>query len=213
MRLTEETFKAGMAGLGLVYDRDVTSSELNGTYWLALYEYPDEAVKRAFTQVLKTCKWFPRVADLVEAIEGARKNMGKLAWAELKTMLGTWGGMWNHVWHTDGATAEAVKVIGGWSVLSGLRPYDLNQQEDVFLAAYERAVAAGIQHRLGKIVGKRDIDWQTNEVKPLTVISHGEQRAVTFGGAPEGEGTDHVLVLPGEVEQKMADMMIAKKMN
>ena len=221
MRLTEKTFKNGMYSLGLIFDRDVTDPELNSLYWLTLYEYPDEAVKNAFSRVLSTCKWFPKPADLIEAIEVSRKSMGKLAWAEVKGMLNTWGGMWNHIWKTDGATAEAVKSIGGWSHLSGLRAYDLGQLEDAFIGAYDRAVASGALYTLGEVVGKRDRNWETGEFKDLTVIEGGEKTAITIkAGAckviaddgpllsPEG-----IAVLPSETEQRMADLMIAKKLN
>lgn len=219
MGLTEKTFKSGMAALGVVYDRDVTDPELNSIYWLALCDFPDDSVRRAFTQVITTCKWFPRVADIVEAIEGARKNMGKLAWAEVKGKLHTWGGMWNHVWPTDGAIAEAVKALGGWSYLSGLRIYDIGQMEDVFLAAYDRAVACGLQYRPGEVIGCRDRDWRTNEYLPLIAIREEGQKTVQIesafkaGETPGRTRDESTCILPGEIEEKMASLMTAKKLN
>jgi hypothetical protein len=220
MRLTEKTFKTGMYTLGIIFDRDVTDPEFNSLYWLALYEYPDDAVKNAFAQALKTCKWFPKPADLIEAIAGARKNMGKLAWAELMGKLDTWGGMYNHVWETDGATAEAVKAIGGYSHLSGLRFWEVHKLEDAFLAAYDRAVSAGSQHSIGKVIGKRDRDWKTGELVPLTVIQDGERKSVVLPagafkavvGDREIESEESLVILPSETEKRMADLMIAKRL-
>lgn len=60
-------FQKYMTGLGEIFDKKI-SDVLKNIYWEALKPFSDEQCKQAFDKVFVTAKFFPKPADLVEAI-------------------------------------------------------------------------------------------------------------------------------------------------
>ena len=178
MKLNLETLKSQMYGLGRMYDRGI-DNELMDMYWLALRGYPDGDVKSAFTQAIKTCKYFPRIADILEFLEPPQKGEALVSWSYVLGLLGKGEGLRNQYLQTDGATAEAVRALGGWYQLTHMPQKDVNYLEKKFVAVYEAAKFRGLANQPAQIIGPREKDWRTGGYLPLT------------------EATPKILNLPG----------------
>lgn len=61
-----------MEELGQVYDRKIDKSLIRA-YWQALRDYTDAQVEEGVKRTLTICKFFPRPAHLIEAIEQNKK--------------------------------------------------------------------------------------------------------------------------------------------
>lgn len=225
-RLTLETFEIGMKGMCLNYGRKLDKSDpddkaLMTLFWRALSPYSDEAVGRAFVEVVRRCKWFPRVADLVEIMEPPRQNAAKAAWAEVLGMLHSYGGLHNQYWQTDAATEEAVWGLGGWGHLATRSiPYELSKDSfaNAFCALYERAQAKGLDLKPGRVIGLRDQNLATGGYLPLTEIRPQVGSAIGYDSAPalpdHQKPDDYTsLDLPAETVKRFSSMAEAKRLN
>ncbi len=62
--------------------KEITDTEIFGVYWQLLQEYPIAEVEKAFHDLAKTSKWFPKVAEIIEYITPAEPDLEQLAIAE-----------------------------------------------------------------------------------------------------------------------------------
>ena len=177
--LTDRTFNEGLMVLAVNYGLDLSGegdrSERDRAYARLLKNtlsaYPDRAVGRAFDLILKRCKWRPTVADFAEILDPAPEVLAKKRWGLVLGVLEAHGGLYNSSFRTDGATAEAVRAVGGWHHLSGQRSADLSRLAPAFAEAYARAAARGLHHQEAVVGGIREVDWRTRQYFPLTEIS------------------------------------------
>jgi hypothetical protein len=203
-----------MTGLALNYGRCLNTEDgraLMRIFWAGLCVYPDEAVERAFVEVARRCKWFPTLADFIEALE-PRKNAAKAAWGEVLVALGHYGGLRNQYWLAEGALAAAVETLGGWAHLARRSAYELNLLGPAFEAAWERAAAAGLNLHQGRVAGERDRDWRTGELRPLTLapprrnfLPDGEASASRREILTDGEtsASRREILTDGETSERM----------
>ena len=161
------------------YGLDFQADEAHAAYCRMiksrLKDYPDQAVKDAFEQVLNNCFNLPKWADFAKALglTGDAKSRAKAEWAIVLGMLNQFGGLENKFYRTSAATEKAIKDLGGWSYLGHRSYYDLNKMGPAFESAYNRATAEGLENKPGQVTGIRQKDWQTGEYKPLTEVQPG----------------------------------------
>lgn len=83
MRIEHECdFEIMLLDLAELYNHPQPSKSACGLWWLALEPYPWELVCRALTEHTRSCKWFPRPADVIgilEALDG--RPTADEAWA------------------------------------------------------------------------------------------------------------------------------------
>lgn len=180
--MTDETFNENMmffkVNYGLELDPEIKTpkAENSRIYARMLQDYlgkfPDEAVKKAFSQVMRKCDYLPKISHFAAELEPHSGNEAKAAWAEVLGMLHHNGGMRNEFWQTSGATAKAVEMLGGWGHLSQRSFYELNSKSlaEAFESAYNRAVGMGLAQKAAKVIGCRDKDWRTGEYLPLSEV-------------------------------------------
>jgi hypothetical protein len=63
----KKIFKKFMMILGEIHSREVSAALLEA-YWLSLDGFTDEDCSRAFTKLIQTLRFFPKPADVIEAI-------------------------------------------------------------------------------------------------------------------------------------------------
>lgn len=85
-------------------------------YFTALCEFDWPAVEAALAQAARTCRFFPRVAELCELIEGAPDDRGEQAWMRIWKLWDRHGGLVNanaSVYFEDQALAETIVAVWG----------------------------------------------------------------------------------------------------
>jgi hypothetical protein len=95
----KEEFQKAMASVGIAFDKEITKGHLK-VYFEALSEYSIDQVKRALSACLKSCRFFPRPVDIIDAIAEAERPVNAIdaneAWSlalqaqdETKTVVWT----------------------------------------------------------------------------------------------------------------------------
>lgn len=83
-------FAEFMLGLGEAYGEPVSDARLE-IYFAALSDVPIEAIRSAANIHVRTSKFFPRVAELREAIVGNADDRADLAWGALLQLVRRYG--------------------------------------------------------------------------------------------------------------------------
>lgn len=89
----EIMFSEYMTGLGEIFDKKITDV-LKNLYWKALEPFTDDQCKKAFNRVMAKSKWFPKPADLIEAIEADKPQIESVALVQANNIvahLQQWG--------------------------------------------------------------------------------------------------------------------------
>ena len=142
----KEQFAAVMATLGIAFDKAITEP-IAEVYWKALSDLSIDQVKSAAIQLMKHSKFFPRVADFYEAVEGDGQDQAQRAWAVMTEAVGDIGG-YTSLCVPDPALSYAIeKTFGGWVECCERLPTsdhpmyaNLNKQ---FVAHYRHAKRTG----------------------------------------------------------------------
>ena len=129
---TEMTMMAEVFG-------EVLSAPRMQAYFAALEEHHVEVVQEACRRAIKTCRFFPKPADLAEMIDGNLDDRAAYQWGQV--MLKAKG----QPHEMDDAAHEAVRLMGGWAdQIQWLRQIhathrDEDNQRRFFLQMYRAA--------------------------------------------------------------------------
>lgn len=118
-----------MLGLGEAYGEAVSDAKLE-IYFAALRDLPLEHLRYVATLHVKTQKFFPRVSELREAIEGDVSDRADVAWTRLLQMVRRCGYWWKTdrqgplPWPDDVTQRTALDLYGNWRGLCERLPGD-----------------------------------------------------------------------------------------
>jgi hypothetical protein len=105
-----------MLGIGEAYGEAVSSARME-IYFAALGDLSLDAIRQAATVHVRTQKFFPRVAELREAIEGSADERADLAWVQLLRLVRRVGYMETPTWEDPTMARAACDLYGGWRAL------------------------------------------------------------------------------------------------
>ena len=189
-----------LGGLAITLGEQVSKERLQA--YLEYFErkgFTPAAILFAIDKAVDVFKFFPKPVELAELITGGKapKDQGKAAWAQVLGMLHNYGAMRDKGWPTDGATAKAVNLLGGWGHLAHRSHFDLNGQQmaAAFEAAYDKAANEGLADKAAVVAGVREVDWKTGQYPPLTYVKTAEPLLML----PKCEEPRHEL-LPASTE-------------
>ena len=117
-----------------LWKEELTEAKIS-LYWAVLKDYPEEELDRAFVEVLRRCKFFPKPADIVEEIERLREGDPIKALMKLEETIERYG-IYYSVSFIDRKINTAVKILGGWM---GVCNYDSRFLVKDFVEAYKKA--------------------------------------------------------------------------
>lgn len=151
-------FADALIAMAEVYGKEITAS-LAMLYFDDLSEYPLAQVLSAFSAHRKDRdrgRWFPKVADLIDKLEGAADERGMVAWAALLPMLQDSA----RARSDDPITERVVKDLGGWLRLGHTSVDKLVWVEKEFVRRYQMYSEHGANlqlenhglNRIGKLV-------------------------------------------------------------
>lgn len=179
-----------LLGLAEYFGKELSPATLD-VYLEAFQAYDDRDIVNACTYVVKTLKFFPRVADFVEIIEGDPESKSAVAWRTLIKAIEDHGGYYS-VRFDDGAIMAAVEAMGGWIQLCGLTYTDLKFRQKEFDSLYRQFLRRRDSYP-DKLVGFFEADnrskgYLDNIQVPRRVTSIGERSSLRL--APERVDAD-----------------------
>lgn len=117
-----------------LYDRKLSKS-LTELYWLALEPYSDDECIMAFQTILKTSKFFPKVADLLEVLEGPQNSEATIAWIDVLDAVKKIG-PWESVQFADPVIHSVLEVMGGWVAICDMASAEVKWKQKEFEQFY-----------------------------------------------------------------------------
>lgn len=125
----EKKFKILIYALAEEYQYDFSPERLK-MWWAQLKEFDYAEVATSVALCMRTCKFFPRLADIFEFLTPSRKEDAQSAWGELLISL-------RH--SSDGedpVTQKVVRMLGGVRRLAMMNEDDLKFKEKKFIELY-----------------------------------------------------------------------------
>lgn len=125
-----------------------------------LGKYDFEAIKNAFMAHIKTARFFPTPAEIIQQIDGTPDERSRAAWWKLLNAAKNYGG-YSTVQFDDPKIHFAIQKIGGWQELCATYEDELKWKEKEFYKHYTDAE-------------KFDVTWNSDVPKMLIGITDGD---------------------------------------
>jgi hypothetical protein len=108
----ENRFLELMTVLGEIHDRKITRLLLD-VYWRVLEPFPDNTCIRAFHELIRSAKFFPKPAEFLEHLEARREDRAAAAWLDVVATLKRFGN-YQSVRFADPVIHSAIEAMGAW---------------------------------------------------------------------------------------------------
>lgn len=105
-----------MLGIGEVYGEPVSEIRME-LYFSALEHLSLDAVRAAANAHVRTNKFFPKPAELLEAVHGSDEDRADLAWVEMLREVRRAGYIGTPQFTDPVARRAAMELYGGWTAL------------------------------------------------------------------------------------------------
>ena len=83
-------------------------------YWDILKGYSDLNIKKAVIRSIRELKFFPKISEIIEMIEGNIEDEAEIAWLILKEKIESCGGYKSVSFPNNPVIGSAVEAMGGW---------------------------------------------------------------------------------------------------
>ncbi len=83
-------------------------------YWDILKGYSDIEIKKAVIGSIRVLKFFPKISEIIEMIEGKIEDEAEIAWLVLKRKIESYGGYRSVSFPDNPAIGSVVEALGGW---------------------------------------------------------------------------------------------------
>lgn len=169
--MTRETVIEILGILSEVYGREV-SPVLAQVYHTVLAGYPDGQVREAVNRAVRTLRFFPKPAEILEILEGTPDDRSMLAWQALENAIRRIGS-WESVRFEDGALSAAVEALGGWTKVcewtEAEMPFRRQEFERLYRVFHARGVRGPDWHPGHIEASNRQNGWTAFIPAPRTV--------------------------------------------
>jgi hypothetical protein len=126
-----------------VYGKDRPTAGALKVFAAALSDYDVDDVQHALSVHVRTNKFWPRPADLIEILEGTAEDRARMAWQKVKSAQRRYGAHYS-VAFEDPLIHYAVERLGGWTALSQIESKDEPFREKDFIGWYIKGERTGI---------------------------------------------------------------------
>lgn len=112
----KKLFKEFMVGMGEMFEKEI-SNILSNLYWKAIEPFTDEQCRGAFNKAITQCKFFPKIADLVELMGGGAGKLEDIAQVQADLVIKAIrhiGGYQSVDFRDPVTKAVIVSCFGGW---------------------------------------------------------------------------------------------------
>lgn len=148
MKAQDKTrFASALMTAAVVFDKTVTP-QITEIYFRALDGFTLDEVERGIAQILRTLRFFPKPAELIDAITGGGVSLEDRAVVESSRVLAAIKshGTWQTVIFDDPVTNAVIdQHFGGWDRFSELKAKDEKWFLKDFAAVYASFARAGVK--------------------------------------------------------------------
>lgn len=88
-------------------------------YWDILKGYSDIEIKKAVIRSIRELKFFPKISEIIEMIEGNIEDEAEIAWLVLKEKIERYGGYISVSFPDNPVIGSLVEAMGGWIKICG----------------------------------------------------------------------------------------------
>lgn len=157
------------------YGKEATKT-LAELYFNSLRDFPMEKVKESFNRHIRESKFFPKVSELIELLEGNKEEKALIAWTTFRDTIRHQGGD-RSVIFTDPKITWIIKSYGGWIKVCEMETKDLDFMRLGFLKAYNNIRDGLPQEKLtGRFEWENSVRGYLDYIpKPLVI---GENREI-----------------------------------
>lgn len=175
----ERLISERLLGTAEYFGKELSKSVM-ALYLEALQPYADADIVGACTTAIRTLKFFPRVSDFVDIIEGDPESKAAVAWATLIKAMEDHG-HYHTVAFQDGAIMSAVNAMGGWTRICEYTYEELNYRQKEFDRLYRQFSRPGQVHP-DRLMGWFEADnrskgYLTGATTPRLIGTLGESEA------------------------------------
>lgn len=107
-----EKFTEVFIGLCEYFDKKFSQALLE-IYWTALKDWPIEQFVESANRAVRELKFFPKISELIELVEGDPSEQAERSWLQLLDAVRCYGGGCS-VWFEDGRIVRCIQAMGGW---------------------------------------------------------------------------------------------------
>jgi len=83
-------------------------------YWDILKDHSDLEIKKAVIRSIRELKFFPKISEIIEMIEGNIEDEAEIAWLILKEKMESHDGYVSVSFPKNPAIGSVVEALGGW---------------------------------------------------------------------------------------------------
>lgn len=127
-------FSKAMLGLAEVFGAEISKTKIE-IYFQALYDFPIDAIESAAAAAVKTLKFFPKPAELIELINGKSQDLSLLAWMQVTKAIDSCGA-YKSVKFADQAIHSCIEHLGGWVDLCNVPDEEMVWKQKEFERLY-----------------------------------------------------------------------------
>ncbi len=170
------SFAKIIMGMSETYSRTLSESAID-IFWEVLKEYSLSEVELAIHQAITSGgQYMPTPGSIAELIKPQQdiRQKTETKWAGVLELMRRYDGLRDMKVIVDGATAFAVRNMGGWQSLTMMDATQIPFQITKFRALYEQACQEGLEKEQGEIEGRREKHWQTGEFYPQKIVAAPE---------------------------------------
>lgn len=138
-----EEFTKFLMAIGELFDKKLSPAVFE-IYYEVLKEYPWEDILHAFNQAIRTCKFFPKPAEIIEIIEGSPQSRAEVAWRDVLDAISSVGG-YESITFDDPAINIVIEQLGGWIELTGKTKEELKFLERNFKQLYNFYISRQVE--------------------------------------------------------------------
>jgi hypothetical protein len=137
-------FHAAVTTLATEYEKEISGQRIK-IWWVELERYPIDFIEQAFKTLLRTNRFFPKLSEVIEILDGSAQDKAILAWRQVYDAVRNGeSDRGTSLQFIDKAIQPAVRMIGGWQRLRKMREDEVPFRQREFVAAYAAAQKTAI---------------------------------------------------------------------
>ena len=149
------------------------SKDTSKIYWDMLNKYDDKIVKEATIKCIRELKYFPKISEIIETIEGSPADEAELAWISLLDKIEIKGHYQSVTFPEYPAIGAVVEVIGDWIKVCNMTFDEEKWVKKEFIKLYP------IMKRRGgypdKLIGQYELNNSNKYTEQAMLEKYGRQ--------------------------------------
>jgi len=111
--MDKKLFLKSLNSLESAFDEKVSEDRVK-IYWDILKGYSDIEIKKAVIGSIRGLKFFPKISEIIEMIEGNIEDEAEIAWLILKGKIEKYDGYISVSFPENPVIGSVVEALGGW---------------------------------------------------------------------------------------------------